>query len=1047
MSGLITQLVNVGLSPNDGSGNTIRDAFIKQNENLTALTDFLLRGGAKLPQLVIEGNLITYTLDSETGTFSNTLKITSDFPSTTSNTGSFVVTGGVGIGGNLNVNGTINGDIQSSLIVADAVHVLSGQQIDGLLTTNNVNVAGNLQIDKNVSIVGNLSVFGNVTTVTTSELIINDPIIEIGGVNDMNLSSPDGRNRGLQFYWYDTTANVEQKGFFGFDNAHERFTFTSRESDSIGNALFDQVEANIISSGTSIFNVIDANIITVTSGITGTLLTNAQPNITSVGTLQNLSMDGNTTINGVLQINNGGINIVGTGSLYVNGDPVQTASQAFHGGLVPLITMFTDETESTSIDTGAVVVGNVITGKGGLGVIGNANIGGTITALEFTANSFSGTLMTADQPNITTVGILGNLDVENKITTTSLSANNITVATFVNANQLGGTLTTAEQPNITTVGTLGNLTVSGDVIANSFTGIFNGAITGNLSGDITGSADTVRNSTQHSITEVGTLNYLNVTGNTVVSTLKTTSITANSNIETTSSVVGSNLFGTIRTPSQPNITTIGQLTGLTVNGSTTLINNVTFNNALIATGSGTQNIGSLSNRFGTIYSTSLNSSGNILTNGTFEGVIGAITPFSGNFTTIGASGNVTLQYGSQLVFPDGSTQSTAYQAYTLPIASASTLGGIKVGTGLSIDETGTVIATGLQTLPIASASTLGAVKIGSGITVSNGTISVSSITSGMITSALGYTPYNSTNPSNYITSSGAPVQSVAGKTGNITLTAADVGLGNITNSAQLTTSQTLSLTGDVTANATLLSNGSMSTTLSTITDSGIGTFKKVTVNNKGLVTGTQSVGVSDITTALGYTPYNASNPNNYISNAVTTLTSGGHITASAITGAVTLGSDATSTNTINTIVARDNNGNFSANIINATATKALYADLAEMYSSDGEYEPSTVLVFGGNYEVTVTGHMADVAVAGVVSTNPGFLMNNEEQHAVPVALRGKVPTKVIGPVRKGDLLVTSTVAGYAVSVGKDSKYGVAVFAKSLDEDLEPGQKVINAVII
>jgi hypothetical protein len=105
------------------------------------------------------------------------------------------------------------------------------------------------------------------------------------------------------------------------------------------------------------------------------------------------------------------------------------------------------------------------------------------------------------------------------------------------------------------------------------------------------------------------------------------------------------------------------------------------------------------------------------------------------------------------------------------------------------------------------------------------------------------------------------------------------------------------------------------------------------------------------------------------------------------------------------------------------------------------------LVFGGNYEVTVTGHMADVAVAGVVSTNPGFLMNNEEQHAVPVALRGKVPTKVIGPVRKGDLLVTSTVAGYAVSVGKDSKYGVAVFAKSLDEDLEPGQKVINAVII
>jgi hypothetical protein len=1047
MSSLITQLVNVGLAPNDGSGNSIRDAFIKQNENLTALTEFLLRGGAKLPQLTIEGNLNAFSLNADSGNFGATVTLTSETTSTSANTGALIITGGAGIGGDLNVNGIINGQIQSDLIVADAIHVLSGQNVEGLLTTNNVNVAGNIQVDRNVTIVGDLSVFGNVTTVTTSELVINDPIIEIGGVNGMNLSSPDDRNRGIQFYWYDTVANVEQRGFFGFDQEFERFTFTSRNSDSIGNALFDQVEANIISTGTSTFNTIDSNTINVSVGINGELLTNNQPNINSVGVLNGVSVVGNANITGTLQVSNGGINIVGAGSLYVNGDPVQTASQAFHGGIVPLITVFTDETDSSSSTTGAVVVGNVVTGKGGLGVIGNVTVGGTITASEFTANSFGGTLITAEQPNITMIGTLGNLDVDNKITTTSLSANNVTVATFVNANQVGGTLTTASQPNITSVGTLDNLTVTGNVTAHSFTGIFNGAITGNLSGDITGSSDTVRSPSQTVITEVGTLDYLNVSGNTILSNLQSNAIIALGNIETSSSVVGSSLFGTIRTPSQTNITSVGQLTGLTVNGATTLMNAVTFNNALIATGSGTQSIGSLTNRFGTIYSTSINSSGNILTNGTFEGAIGAVTPFSGRFTTLNTSGNVTLAYGSQLVFPDGSTQSTAYQQYTLPTASDITLGGVKIGNGIGIDVNGAIFATGLQTLPIASATTLGAVKIGSGITIANGVISVSSVTSSMITGALGYTPYNATNPNNYITSAGAPVQSVAGKTGIITLTASDVGLGNVANTSQLSSTQTLSLTGDVTASATALSTGTIATTLSTITDSGTGTFKKITVDSKGRVTGTAAVGSSDITTALGYTPYNATNPNGYLSSAVTTLTNGGHITASTMSGAVTLGSDATSNNTVSTIVARDINGSFSANIVNATASRSLYADLAELYSSDGQYEPGTVLIFGGNYEVTVTGHMADVSVAGVVSTNPGFLMNIEAEHSIPIALRGKVPTKLVGPVRKGDLLVTSTMAGHAMSVGKDSRYGVAIFAKSLDEDLAPGPKVINAVIL
>lgn len=129
--------------------------------------------------------------------------------------------------------------------------------------------------------------------------------------------------------------------------------------------------------------------------------------------------------------------------------------------------------------------------------------------------------------------------------------------------------------------------------------------------------------------------------------------------------------------------------------------------------------------------------------------------------------------------------------------------------------------------------------------------------------------------------------------------------------------------------------------------------------------------------------------------------------------------------------------------------EATYADLAERYEADAEYEIGTVVVFGGDKEITTTDNDEDVSVAGVISGNPAFRMNaqagNDLTHPY-VALRGRVPCKVIGPVKKGDLLTTSNVAGYAKSVGKTNK-GVAIFAKSLQEDLSDNQKIIEVVIV
>ena len=98
----------------------------------------------------------------------------------------------------------------------------------------------------------------------------------------------------------------------------------------------------------------------------------------------------------------------------------------------------------------------------------------------------------------------------------------------------------------------------------------------------------------------------------------------------------------------------------------------------------------------------------------------------------------------------------------------------------------------------------------------------------------------------------------------------------------------------------------------------------------------------------------------------------------------------------------------------ATLQATFSADLAEWYSADSEYDPGTVLVFGGNAEVTTTNTFGDSRVAGVVSDNPAFIMNGQlEGTRALIALQGRVRCKVVGRVQKGDLLTTSAIPGHA----------------------------------
>ena len=129
---------------------------------------------------------------------------------------------------------------------------------------------------------------------------------------------------------------------------------------------------------------------------------------------------------------------------------------------------------------------------------------------------------------------------------------------------------------------------------------------------------------------------------------------------------------------------------------------------------------------------------------------------------------------------------------------------------------------------------------------------------------------------------------------------------------------------------------------------------------------------------------------------------------------------------------------------------AHYADLAERYATDVPYLKGTVVVFGGEAEITTTTEAKDVSVAGVISTNPALKMNadaGDSQTHPYVALRGRVPCNFIGPVSKGDLIVTAdNEPGYAQSIGKNDA-GRSVFAKSLETDLTEGKKLIEVVIL
>ena len=150
---------------------------------------------------------------------------------------------------------------------------------------------------------------------------------------------------------------------------------------------------------------------------------------------------------------------------------------------------------------------------------------------------------------------------------------------------------------------------------------------------------------------------------------------------------------------------------------------------------------------------------------------------------------------------------------------------------------------------------------------------------------------------------------------------------------------------------------------------------------------------------------------------------------------------AATTATGNTVAARDGAGDLYANVFQGVASTARYADLAEKYIADKEYEVGTVVSVGGEKEVTASS-WGDLAI-GAVSATPAYVMNNDLDGGTVIALKGRVPVKVIGSIKKGDRLIAANEGCATAGVPHSN----GVFAVALETNNDTGIKLIEAVIL
>ena len=134
--------------------------------------------------------------------------------------------------------------------------------------------------------------------------------------------------------------------------------------------------------------------------------------------------------------------------------------------------------------------------------------------------------------------------------------------------------------------------------------------------------------------------------------------------------------------------------------------------------------------------------------------------------------------------------------------------------------------------------------------------------------------------------------------------------------------------------------------------------------------------------------------------------------------------------------------------VRSTASYAYFADLAEYYEADGDYPEGTLIMFGGEKDITIATDSA--SAEGVISSHPGMVLNsNCEGIKKPVALVGKVPVRVVGAVKKGDFIYHSSILGVdkpGVACAGKRILSERILGKALENNEDTGEKLVMCVV-
>ena len=840
--------------------------------------------------------------------------------------------------------------------------------------------------------------------------------------------------------------------------------------------------------------------------VSGTVYTAAQPNITSVGTLSNLTSNGTVNFTNASNVALGPV-----GNVHITGGSSGQYLQTDGSGALSWATV---STGSASISNGNSNV-NIPSANGNVNIsaVGNANV----LVVTGTGVNVAGTLNVtgnATLGNIITSGSGGNISNVNVISANTFiassnanfaNASNVALGPVANVHITGG----SNGQYLQTDGS-GTLTWS-TVTSGSTSNISNGNSNVNIpsaNGNInfTAVGNTVMVITGTGINVAGTLNATgNITGgnaslgNAVTANYFTGNFYGTANLATyattANSVAGANvsgqvgnalISGTVYTNAQPNITSIGTLSNLTSNGT------VNFTNASNVALGPVANVHITGGSNGQYLQT--DGSGTLTWATVSSGSASNISNGNSNVNIPSANGNVNISAvgnANVLVITGTGANITG----TLNVTGNATLGNlITSGSGgnisnVNVISANTFIASGnisagnanlgnavVANFFVGNGSQLTGITVSAGNTIVNGNsnVSIATANGNINLTAVGNTTMT-------VTGTGANITGTANITGNLTAGNANLGnavtanyfTGNFYGTANLATYAT---TANAVAGANVsgqVGNALVADTVTTnaqpnITSVGTLTSLSVSGNITGgnlVTTGIGNisglfVGLADksanlnvfsanLTRSIGY----RSAPANYTdtAGAVAVVNQAAVHTFMSANVTSLLGIEYSNLSTVYiqgapanisplfapnrfALCVASGNSYFGGNIIttgittgaNTTAgsitgnwtltagsqLQATYADLSEYYEADQLYEPATVLEFGGEKEVTLA-QDGTTRVAGVVSTDPAYVMNAAcPGHAVPIALQGRVPVKVRGHIKKGDLMVSGG-NGYA----------------------------------